>query len=348
MKFEKMMKQWVIQGKKGIESLKLQNVPIPSPGDYEVLVKFHAASLNYRDIVIANGTYVWTTRDGIVPGSDAAGEVVQAGPKVTRFSVGQRVSPIFHLKHLYGSFDERYFPSSLGAKHDGVFRQYAVYNEESCVEIPSNLSYREAATLPCAAVTAWNTLYGGPRKLKPGETVLAQGTGGVSIFALQFAKMGGAQVIATTSGPEKADRLKVERADHVINYKEDPKWGETAKKLSHRGQGAHYIVEIGGANTMVQSSKAVAIDGQISVIGRRAGPQGESGESGDAHSTTMHTVRRILVGSRQLNEEMISAIEVNDLKPIIDSRTFHLDELKEAYAYFETGQHFGKVVLDID
>ncbi|PWY88269.1 GroES-like protein [Aspergillus heteromorphus CBS 117.55] len=340
-----MMKQWIVQGKKGIDSLELQEVPIPSPEDYEVLVKFHAASLNYRDIVIANGKYVWTA---IVPGSDAAGEVVKAGPKVTRFSVGQRVSPIFHLKHLYGSFDESYFPTSLGAKHDGVFRQYAVYNEESCVEIPSNLSYREAATLPCAAVTAWNTLYGGPRKLKPGETVLVQGTGGVSIFALQFAKMGGAQVIATTSGPEKADRLKVERADHIINYKEDLKWGETAKKLSHRGRGADFIIEIGGANTMAQSAQAAAVDCQVSVIGNRAGPREENGHIGESHGTTMFTTRRILVGSRQLNEEMNTAIEVNDVKPIIDAKTFRLSELKEAYTYSETGQHFGKVVLDID
>ncbi|PYI00689.1 GroES-like protein [Aspergillus sclerotiicarbonarius CBS 121057] len=342
-----MMKQWVVQGTDGAESLHLREVPIPVPGDYEVLVKFHAASLNYRDIMISTGTYVWTAQDGIVPGSDAAGTVQIAGPKVTRFSAGARVSPIFHLTHLYGRFQEHDFASSLGAKHDGVFQEYAVFNEQSCVEIPSHLSFREAATLPCAGVTAWNALYGGPRALKPGETVLTQGSGGVSVFAVQFGKMGGAEVISTTSGSEKAEKLKGLGADNVINYTEDERWGETAKTLSRKGRGADFIIEIGGASTMVQSTQAVAIDGQIAVIGRRAGKGFSDGGDG-THSTSVSTIRRVLVGSRQLHEEMNVAIEVNGLRPVVDERVFGLGELREALRYFETGRHFGKVVVDFE
>ncbi|KAI9043190.1 putative quinone oxidoreductase [Aspergillus affinis] len=154
--------------------------------------------------------------------SDAAGEVVKLGPKATRFAIGHRVSPIFHLTHLVASLQPRDFSFQLGSTQDSVFREYGVFNEQFCVEVPSNLSYREAASLPCAAVTAWNALYGGSRKLMPGDIVLTQGTGGVSISALQFAKMSGAQVIATTSAAEKAERLRAESADHVINYEEDP------------------------------------------------------------------------------------------------------------------------------
>ncbi|RAK98451.1 zinc-dependent alcohol dehydrogenase family protein [Aspergillus ibericus CBS 121593] len=349
---DKMMKQWIVQGTNGAESLHLREVPMPVPGDYEVLVKFHAASLNYRDIMITTGTYLWTARDGIVPGSDAAGTIHTTGPKVTRFTRGTRVSPIFHLTHLYGRFREQNFTSSLGATHDGIFQEYAIFNEQSCVEIPSHLSFREAATLPCAGVTAWNALYGGPRALKPGDTVLTQGTGGVSVFAVQFAKMGGAEVISTTSSEEKGEKLRRLGADKVILYTEDEKWGETAKRVSHRGRGADFIVEIGGAGTMGQSGKAVAIDGQIAVVGRRAergfSRDGDGDGEGGTHSTSVSTIRRVLVGSRQLQEEMNVAMEVNGLRPVVDERGFGFGELREAFRYFETGRHFGKVVVDFE
>ncbi|OJJ74182.1 hypothetical protein ASPBRDRAFT_72658 [Aspergillus brasiliensis CBS 101740] len=323
------MKQWVLDGTDGINSLQLQEVPIPEPGDYEVLVKFHAASLNFRDIMIVNGQYYIKTKDGVIPGSDAAGEIIKVGPKVTRFSTGQRESDIQNHQ--------------LGGTHDGVFREYGVFNEHGCVEIPSTLSYREAATLPCAALTAWNALYGGPRTLKPGDVVLTQGSGGVSIFALQFAKLGGAQVISTTSSAEKGAKLRELGADVIINYAEDSEWGQTAKRLSHRQRGADFVVEI--ANTMAQSSQAVANDGCIATIGRRGGSGGEAGAS---HSSVLATVRRILVGNRQLQEDMNAAIEVSGLKPQIDGRSFQFGELKEAFDYFQKGSHFGKVVVDFD
>lgn len=232
----------------------------------------------------------------------------------------------------------------LGSSHDGIFREYAVFNEQGCVEIPTNLSYREAATLPCAALTAWNSLYGGPRKLQPGDTVLTQGTGGVSIFALQFARMGGAQVISTTSSAEKGGQLHAGGAHAVINYKEDDEWGNTAKKLSKRQKGADFIIEIGGPNTLAQSRNAVVLDGQIAIIGTRGGAANNS--SGSSHGGRMATERRILVGSRQQFEDMNAAIEINHLKPVIDAKAFGFHELEKAYDYFGNGQHYGKIVVD--
>lgn len=262
---------------------------------------------------------------------------------MTRFSTGQRVSPIFHLTHLYGSVKDTDIQHQLGGTYDGVFCEYGVFNEHGCVEIPSTLSYREAATLPCAALTAWNALYGGPRKLKPGDVVLTQGSGGVSIFALQFAKLGGAQVISTTSNAEKGAKLRDLGADVIINYAEDSEWGQTAKSQSHRKRGADFVVEI--ANTMVQSSQAVANNGCIATIGRRGDSERGAGSS---HSSVLATVRRILVGNRQLQEDMNAAIEVSHLKPQIDGLSFKFHELKEAYDYFQQGSHFGKVVVDFD
>lgn len=268
---------------------------------------------------------------------------MEVGPRVTRFTTGQRVSPIFHLTHLYGSVKDSDIQNQLGGTYDGVFREYAVFNEHGCVEIPSTLSYLEAATLPCAALTAWNALYGGPKKLKPGDVVLTQGSGGVSIFALQFAKLGGAQVISTTSNAEKGAKLRELGADVIINYAEDSEWGQTAKRQSHRKRGADFVVEI--ANTMAQSSQAVANDGCIATIGRRGGSEGGAGTS---HSSVLATVRRILVGSRQLQEDMNAAIEISHVKPQIDGRSFKFYELKEAFDYFQKGSHFGKVVVDFD
>ena len=376
------MKQWVVHGSEGSQSLQLEEVPIPEPGDYEILVKFHAASLNYRDIMIVNvrnhassheyvlliiwnnqGDYYFPIKPGVVPGyvalafhspphprlttkpsSDAAGEIIKSGPKVTRLKPGQRVSPIFHLTNLYGSVRPGDLAYQLGSAHDGVFREYAVFNEQACVQIPHNLDYCEASALPCAAVTAWNALYGGPRQLRPGETVLTQGTGGVSVFALQFAKAGGARIIATTSSPDKAEKLRVCGADATINYKEDGDWGTTAKSHSIGGGGVDVVVEIGGAVTMAQSVLAAKIDGQIAVVGARGG-EGKNAAPGGPITAT---VRPIMVGSRQDFELMNSAIEINGLKPAVDAKRFGFRDLQKAYDYLQTGQHFGKVIIDFD
>ncbi|KEF54240.1 uncharacterized protein A1O9_09406 [Exophiala aquamarina CBS 119918] len=237
-------------------------------------------------------------------------------------------------------------PSQLGTFHDGALRQYAIFNEQACVAIPDNLSYREAATLPCAALTAWNALYGGSRILKPGETVLTQGTGGVSIFALQFAKLGGAQVIATTSTAAKAARLKGLGADHVINYNEDAMWGQTARNLSYRGLGVDVIVEIGGGGTLRQSKLAAAIGAELAMVGARADAK-EGQMSPESYEEEMINRRRILVGSRHLQEEMNRLIQLSGLKPVTDEKVFSFAEVKEAYRYLQEARHFGKVVVNI-
>jgi len=207
-------------------------------------------------------------KNGVVPGSDGAGTVEAVGSRVTRFKAGDKVATLFSQGHLAGSLDGQSIQTGLGGVLDGTLREYGVFDEQGLVTMPSNLNMQEASTLSCAAVTAWNALYGlETRAVKPGDYVLTQGTGGVSMFALQFAKAAGAKVIATTSSEEKADILKKHGADHVINYKENPNWGKQAASLTPGEVGVHHVVEVGGPTTMAQSLKAVKIDGVISIIG---------------------------------------------------------------------------------
>ncbi|KAM0251641.1 hypothetical protein ACHAQJ_008101 [Trichoderma viride] len=340
------MRQWVIRGTGNLDSLRLEEAPIPKVGENEVLVKLHAVSLNYRDIMVVTGTYYWGQSDPVIPVSDGAGEVISIGAKVKRFERGQRVIPTFYQGYIGGTLALDVALGALGAKNDGVFREYAVFNEEGLVHIPPNLSYEEAATLPCAALTAWSCLYG-PRPLQAGDTVVTQGTGGVSVFALQFAVAAGAEVIATTSSAAKAERLKKLGARHVINYKDDVNWGESAKKLSLGQQGAHYVVEIGGAETLQQSSKAAAMGGEVAIVGKRSVQLGAKDISAwDPHSVT-HGTRRIAVGGRVQFEAMNRAIEVNKIQPVIDDRIFTFEEAKAAYQYLLDNKHFGKVVIKI-
>jgi NADPH:quinone reductase-like Zn-dependent oxidoreductase len=211
------------------------------------------------------GKYPFPVKEGVIPGSDGAGTVEAVGSRVTRFKTGDKVATLFNQGHLAGSVTPAILATGLGGSADGTLREYAALSEQGLVKVPSNLSLVEAATLPCAAVTAWNALYGlESRALKPGQTVLTQGTGGVSIFAVQFAKAAGARVIATTSSAEKAEMLKKLGADHVINYKETPNWGEKAKELTSDGHGVEHVVEVGGPTTLAQSLNAIAIDGVIS------------------------------------------------------------------------------------
>lgn len=213
--------------------------------------------------------------------------------------------------------------------------------------MPQNLNFLEASTLSCAAVTAWNALYGlESRALKPGQTVLTQGTGGVSIFALQFAKAAGARVIATTSSSKKAETLKKLGADHVINYKETPEWGVAAAKLTPGGAGVQHVVEVGGPTTMAQSLKAVGIDGVISIIGFIGGMEKNQPTFLDCLNNIC-TVRGILVGSRLQMEDMCAAIEANDLHPVVDEKVFELKDLKEAYEYMWDQKHFGKLTVKV-
>ncbi|PSN61851.1 NAD(P)-binding protein [Corynespora cassiicola Philippines] len=341
-------RQWTVEGTSGFDDLKFnEKAPIPQLAENDVLVKIHGASLNYRDLIIPKGQYPFPMRTPVVPGSDGAGIVEAVGSRVTRFKPGDKVVTLFNQGHLAGSLDLNTVATGLGGALDGTLREYATFNEQGLVSMPSNLSYLEASTLSCAALTAWNALYGlETRALKPGQTVLTQGTGGVSIFALQFAKAAGARVIATTSSASKAELLKKYGADHVINYKENPNWGETAKELTPGKAGVEHVIEVGGPKTMAQSLKAIKIDGVISIIGFIGGFEKEQPTFLDVLSN-MCTVRGLLVGSRQQFEDMNAAIEQNDIHPVVDEKVFELAQLKDAYQYQWDQKHFGKLVVKV-
>lgn len=324
----------------GLENLNLVERDEPRPGPHEVVVKFHAASLNYRDLLFARGVYNPNPRFPAIPLSDGAGEVSAVGDEVTRWKVGDRVCPIFMQGWIEGGCTPDKAATSLGGGGlDGVLREYGNFHESGLVRIPDHLSYEEAATLPCAAVTAWHALVNVGR-LKAGETVLTLGTGGVSIFALQFAKLHGARVIATSSSDEKLARVRELGADETINYKNTPDWDKEVLRLTG-GAGVDHIVEVGGAGTLPKSINAARMEGIISVIGVLS-----QGGGLDPMRVLMKLLRMqgIFVGSREMFEDMNRAIAVNQLKPVID-KTFPFDQAREALQYMESGSHFGKIVI---
>lgn len=288
-------------------------------------------------------------KDDVVPGSDGAGTVVAVGKHVSLWQPGDRVATLFAQSFIGGSLTPETLGATLGGAVDGVLRQYGAFDQLGLVRIPDSLSFREGATLSCAGVTAWNALYGlEGRKLLPGQWVLTQGTGGVSIFAVQFAKAAGARVVATTSSDEKAELLRRLGADHILNYRETPDWGAKAKALTG-GVGFDHVIEVAGPKSMVQSLAAVKLDGVISIIGFLGGFKGEDEPGFLAALTNMCTVRGVLVGSRAQMLDMVTAIEANPekLRPVVDPKVFALEQTKEAYAYQWSAQHQAKVVIDI-
>jgi NADPH:quinone reductase-like Zn-dependent oxidoreductase len=324
----------------GIENLVRVERDAPQPRAHEVLVKFHAASLNYRDLMFVRGMYNPKAQFPAVPLSDGAGEVVTLGEGVTRWKVGDRVCPIFVQGWIEGRYDAEKAKTTLGAGDvDGVLRDLGAFPEQSLVRIPDHLSYEEAATLPCAALTAWQALVE-YSEIRPGETVLTLGTGGVSVFAIQFAKMHGARVIATSSSDEKLARVRQLGADETINYKTHPDWEQEVLRLTG-GVGVDYVVEVGGAGTLAKSCASTRIDGRITLIGVLA-----AGPGFNPISLLMKRVglQGIFVGSRQMFEDMNAAISLNRLQPVID-RTFSFDEAPDAMRYMETGSHLGKIVI---
>ncbi len=324
----------------GLENLVLVEREKPRAAAHEIVVKFHAASLNYRDLMFATGTYNPKAKLPAVPLSDGAGEIVELGDGVTRWRIGDRVCPIFTQSWFEGERSPRKDQTSLGAGDvDGVLREYGAFNESGLVRIPDHLSFEEAATLPCAAVTAWNALVH-CGNLKAGETVLTLGTGGVSIFALQFAKMHGARVIATSSSDEKLTRARKLGADETINYTKTPDWDKDVARLTD-GIGVDHVVEVGGAGTLAKSVKSARIGGRIYVIGVLA-----SGDGFNHIEILMKSIcmQGVFVGSRRMFEDMNRAIAANSMKPVID-KVFAFDQVREALAYMESGSHFGKIVL---
>jgi NADPH:quinone reductase-like Zn-dependent oxidoreductase len=275
-----------------------------------------------------------------VPLSDGAGEVIEIGENVTRWKVGDRVCPIFMQGWLGGALTREKARTALGGGDlDGVLREYGAFDENGLVRVPEHLSYEEAATLPCTAVTAWHALveFG---NLKAGEAVLTLGTGGVSTFAVQLAKLHGARVIATSSSDEKIARVRELGADDTINYKSTPDWDREVFRLTDK-VGVDHVVEVGGAGTLPRSLNAVRMGGSIAVIGALAGGNGV-----DPVRILMKSVRLqgIFVGSREMFENMNRAVALNALKPVID-RTFPFEEAREALDYMDSGSHFGKIVL---
>jgi NADPH:quinone reductase-like Zn-dependent oxidoreductase len=329
-----------IRGGFGLGNLALVERPDPRPGARQVLVRLRAASLNYRDLLMAEGKYNPKQKLPLIPCSDGAGEVVEVGEGVTRVQPGDRVCGIFAQRWLAGTPTRELLRSTLGGPLDGTLAEFAVFDQEGVVKVPGHLSDEEAATLPCAAVTAWSALVteGG---VTAGDSVLVQGTGGVSLFALQFARILGARVIATSSRDEKLERVHEMGADEGINYREVPEWGKRAKELTG-GTGVDHVVEVGGAGTLQQSLQAVRFGGTISLIGNLSGTKTEILLT----HIFMQRIRvnGILVGHRESFEAMNRAIAAHRLRPVID-RVFSLEEAPAAFEHMAAGEHFGKIVV---
>jgi len=353
MSLPKTTSAWIIEAsngdKPGFENLKFfKDHPVPELGENDCLVQIQAVSLNYRDLVIPKGQYPLPLNLPTVACSDGAGRILAVGSKVNQFKEGDAVVTLFTQKHQHGELTPDMFDSTLGGAAQGTLREYAVFPASGLARAPSNLSPTEAGTLTCAALTSWNALFGLQSKtLKPGDTVLTQGTGGVSLFAIQFAKAAGATVIATTSSDEKAKRLEKLGADIVINYKKDTNWGETAKRLSSGKAGIDHIIEVGGPGTMAQSLKAVKIGGVISVIGFLGGFSNEKEPSTLEALSAGCIIRGILIGSKEQLIAMNRAIEANNIHPVVDEKIFNLENALDAFEYQWQQKNFGKVVIQL-
>jgi NADPH:quinone reductase-like Zn-dependent oxidoreductase len=322
----------------GYDGLHLETRAVPDVGAGQILVKMQAASLNFRDLKILKGVYANNPALPVVLLSDGAGEVLEVGPGVMDVAVGDRVLPIYMEGWYSGpQTATRDGWRSKGGQVDGTAVEYAVYRQEDVLPIPDSLSYEEAACLPCAAVTAWHGLvYVG--HVKAGDTVLVMGSGGVSVFALQIALMSGARVIATSSADARLARLISLGASHGINYRQVPDWDAAVLRLTN-GRGVDHVVEVGGGDTMARSVRATRDGGHVSVIGNLTGGFG----SPNAAERGIH-ISTITVGSREMTADLMRAIDMHRVKPVID-RNFDFTDLKAALAYLESGRHFGKVVV---
>ncbi|KAL6303932.1 NAD-P-binding protein [Sparassis latifolia] len=327
----------------GYHNLVVQEAPLPAPRASEVLVKVHAVSLQYRDLMVATSKYPLGQKPNVVPCSDMAGEILAVGEDVRTWAVGDRVCANFAVDHVYGELTDEARLSALGAPIDGVLTEYKVLPAHCLVRVPEHLSYEEGSTLPCAGLTAYNALLG-PVPLKGGDTVLVQGTGGVSIFGLQFAVASGATVIATSSSDEKLEIARQLGAAHLINYRKTPDWADEVMRITG-GKGVKYIIEVGGAGTLMQSVRSIAYGGWICVIGFVAGG-GDVSQLPTAVLTRCAMLRGIVVGPRVQFEAMNELISAKKLKPVVD-KVFAFEEAKQAYAYLESQKHVGKVVIKV-
>lgn len=314
---------------------------IRSPQGYEVKVRIRAASLNFRDLLVLRGIYPGAV-NGVVPGCDAAGEVVEIGTKASRFAVGQPVLFTFYRSWIDGPIHAEYQQTDIGARVDGVLAQDVITEEQALVPMPERLSMEQGAALGCASVTAWAALMAGS-PLIPGETLLVQGSGGVSVFALQFAKAAGAKVIAITSSAAKAARLTALGADAVINYREVPDW-DVAVRQANGNRGVDRVIEVGGPSTFARSLHSLGVGGRLAIVGLVGGLDGSINpfELFGA-GTSIHSIN---VGSRRHFEDSLGAMEIAGFVPQIDETLFAFADTPAAYEYLASGQHFGKVVIN--
>ena len=336
------IRAWELRGEFGIDALSLTQREVQPLGPYDVRIATRAVSLNYRDYLVVKGLYSRNLPLPLIPCSDGAGQVVETGSLVTRFKVGDRVAGIFMQQWLSGELRSSAASSALGGSIDGVLTESFVLHEDGLVLIPNHLSFEEAATLPCAAVTAWNALVC-TGNIKAGDTVLTMGTGGVSLFALQFATISGARVIITSSSDDKLKRARELGASDVINYRSCPNWEKEVLKLTD-GRGVDHVVELGGAGTLARSFVAVRAGGHISLIGVLAGTKSEV-------NPTMVLMKNIclqgiFVGSRAIFEQMNTAIALHKLKPVVN-RVFDFDDAAKALCHLESQAHFGKIVIRV-
>ena len=331
------MRQATVEGAFGIDNVVWREVAEPQPGPGQVLVSMRAASLNYRDYLVATGRYNPKMPLPRVLMSDGAGEVIGLGAGATKFALGDRVAGIFMQSWLSGPYRDVYGKSALGGAIDGVLAEQIVFGEDGLIAVPSHLSFEEAATLPCAGVTAWNALFENGA-LRPGDTVLVQGSGGVSVFALQFAKMAGARVIATSSNPIKIEKLKNLGADWVLNYQQNAEWGKAIAKAG----GVDHVVEVGGAGTLEQSLHAVRAGGKVSLIGILTGASASLNIAPILHKHLQ--IQGIYVGSRAMFENMNGALTQNQMRPVIDS-VYEGAQIQEALRFMESAGHLGKIVI---
>jgi len=334
------MHAYQVQTDKGVDDIRKVEVDDPAPKADEIIVRMRACSLNYRDLLIPMGGYPRNDIRPIVPLSDGAGEVVEIGSSVTRFKPGDRVMGNFFQDWVSGPVDEKALWSALGGGIDGTLAEYFVLREHGTLNIADDLSFEEAATLPCAALTAWHALV--PLgHIKAGDTLLLQGTGGVSIFGLQLAKAIGVNVIITSSSDEKLARAKELGADHLINYVTTPDWDEAVLEITG-GKGVNHVLEVGGAGTFGKALASTGIYGIISLIGILSGMEGPAFNLGIA--LNLQKIHGIYVGSVEMFEDMNRFMETNAIRPVVDA-VFPFDRALDAYQHLAAAKHFGKVTI---
>jgi len=336
------IKTIVVQPGGGFDRVQVIGTEPRAPGPGEVTVRLHASSLNYHDYAVVSGA--WGPKEARIPMSDGAGVVTAVGAGVTGLKVGDRVVSLFFPEWADGrpGLAQGDFSRVPGDGVDGYAREAVTAPASAFTHAPAGWSHAEAATLTCAGLTAWYALFESGR-IKPGDTVLTQGSGGVSVYALQFAKAAGATVIATTSSAAKAERLRELGADHVINYRDDPAWGETARGLTG-GIGVDHVIELGGPGTLAQSMQAARIGGHVAVIGILTGLEG--GFSVISAIARHLRLQGVLVGNRRHQLDMIRAVEANGMRPVIDA-AYPLEDIVAAFRHQESNRHIGKICLEM-